>query len=170
MGIKKRKKQPNGYWYNYENNYNEAQKYKTRSEFHKGCVGAYQVARKNGWLNKYTWFISTNELRTKWNKQTKWNEKTCYQEAQNYKSRHEFSKGCGRAYQVARKNGWLNKYTWLGKKLQPNGYWHNYDNNYNEAQKYNSRSEFKKSCGSAYRVARENGWLDDYFPKNQIKK
>lgn len=30
MEIKNVKKQPNGYWHNYENNYNEAKKYKSR--------------------------------------------------------------------------------------------------------------------------------------------
>lgn len=53
MATKNTKKLPNGYWYNYENNYNEAKKYKSRSEFTKGCGRAYQVARKNGWIDKY---------------------------------------------------------------------------------------------------------------------
>ena len=47
-------KKKNGYW-NYETCMEESKKYNTRSEFKKGSSGAYYVARKNGWLDKYTW-------------------------------------------------------------------------------------------------------------------
>ena len=39
----------------YDTCYAEAKKYKTRSAFNKGCSGAYDVARRNGWLADYTW-------------------------------------------------------------------------------------------------------------------
>ena len=42
--------------WNYDTCYAEAQKYPTRSAFGKGGKGAYDVARKNGWLADYTWF------------------------------------------------------------------------------------------------------------------
>ena len=204
------KKQPNGYWENYKNNYNEARNYKSRSEFQKGCVGAYEVALKKGWLDNYTWFEEKQNPSGYWNKQTcyqeakkynsrseffkgccsaymrarkegwldnytwfeekkqpngYWSKKTCYQEAKKYNSRTEFSKGCKGAYKVALKNGWLDNYTWFEEKKKINRYWYNYKNNYNEALKYNSRSEFQKGCNSAYKVARKNGWLDIFFPK-----
>lgn len=41
--------------WNYDTCYAEAKKYKTRSAFNKGCSGAYDVARRNGWLADYTW-------------------------------------------------------------------------------------------------------------------
>lgn len=41
--------------WNYENTYNEALKYKSRSEFSKKCHGAYESARVSGWLDKFTW-------------------------------------------------------------------------------------------------------------------
>ena len=41
----------------------------------------------------------------------KWTYETCLEEARKYKSRGEFSKKCGSAYQVARKNGWLDDCT-----------------------------------------------------------
>ncbi len=41
--------------WNYDTCYEEAKKYKTRNAFNKGSTGAYNVARKNGWLADYTW-------------------------------------------------------------------------------------------------------------------
>ena len=45
-----------------------------------------------------------------------------------------------------------------------NGYW-TYETCMEESRKYNTRSEFKKGSKGAYNVARENGWIDDFFPK-----
>ena len=39
----------------YDTCFAEAKKYKTRSAFNKKCSGAYDVARRNGWLKDYTW-------------------------------------------------------------------------------------------------------------------
>ena len=52
-------------------------------------------------------------------------------------------------------------------KQKPSGYWENYENNYKEAKKYTSRNKFEKGCGSAYKVALKNGWLDIFFPKTK---
>ena len=41
--------------WNYDTCYAEALKYKTRSAFGKDGKGAYDVARRNGWLVDYTW-------------------------------------------------------------------------------------------------------------------
>ena len=41
--------------WNYDTCYVEAKKYKTRSSFNKYGGGAYDVARRNGWLADYTW-------------------------------------------------------------------------------------------------------------------
>lgn len=41
--------------WNYDTCYAEAKKYKTRSEFNNKRPGAYDVARRNGWLADYTW-------------------------------------------------------------------------------------------------------------------
>ena len=150
------KRQKPNYW-NYETCYQEAKKYNSRNEFKKGCHSAYEVARKNGWLDNYTWFTEKKKCNY-------WNYETCYQEAQKYNSKSELYNGCQSAYDVARKNGWLDNYTWFTEKKQPNGYWTE-QTCYQEAKKYNSRNEFKKGCHSAYEVARKNGWLDMFFPK-----
>ena len=137
----------------------EAKKYKTRSEFKKGNISAYQVARKNDWLKEYEWLTSLCKP------DGFWNYETCYQEAKKYTTRSEFSKGSSGAYNVARKNDWLKEYEWLISLCKPNGFW-NYDNCKEEAKKYKTRNEFQKGSSGAYNVARKNKWLDDFYPKN----
>ena len=92
----------------------------------------------------------------------KWNKKTCMEESKKFKSRTEFCKGNGSAYNVACKNGWIDEYTWL--KRQYHDKW-TYETCMEESKKFKSRTEFCKGNGSAYNVARKNGWLDDFFPK-----
>ena len=48
--------------------------------------------------------------------------------------------------------------------MKTNGYW-TYETCYEEAKKYSTRNEFCKGCGSAYEVARKNGWMDELFPQ-----
>ncbi len=143
---------PNGYW-DYEKCKEEALKYKSRGEFCKGSIRAYQVALKNGWLNDYTWF------EIKWEK--KWNHDTCMDEAKKYNSRGEFCKGNFTAYNAALKNGWLDEYDWFVQKHKPNGSW-NYYTCKEEAKKFNTRTEFMKGVPGAYAIALKNGWLNDY--------
>ncbi len=147
-----RKTKPAGYWDNYENCYEEAKKYKTRSAFQKKCQGAYSKALKNGWLDDYVWF----EERPKNNY---WNRETCLEEAKKYSSKKEFKENASGAYQFAYKEGWLDDYTWL-KPLT--GYW-TYETCYEEAKKYTKRSYFKEGSRGAYTKARVNGWLGDYI-------
>ena len=145
-------RQTKNHW-TYENCMEESKKYKSRSEFCKGNGSAYNVARKNGWLDEYTWFkrlVKPNGY---------WDYERCMEESKKYISRGEFSNGCSRAYEVARKNGWLNDYTWLESKFHAD--W-TYETCMEESRNYTTRSEFCKGNGSAYNVARKNGWVDEY--------
>ena len=55
----------------------------------------------------------------------------------------------------------MKDYTWFKR---PNSYKRKwvYETCYEEAKKYNSKSDFRKETNRAYEVARENGWLNDY--------
>ena len=53
--------EPHNKKWNYETCFAEAKKYKTRSEFNKKRSGAYDVARRNGWLADYTWMPDLTE-------------------------------------------------------------------------------------------------------------
>lgn len=57
--------EPHNKKWKYDTCYAEAKKYKTRSAFNKGCSGAYDVARRNGWLADYTWMPDLTELDAK---------------------------------------------------------------------------------------------------------
>lgn len=102
----------------------------------------------------------------------KWSKAKCREEALKYKTRGEFAKSCGGAYDIARRKGWLVEYTWFEIKQKPSGYWHNYDNCYNAALKCKNISEFVKAYNPAYLWAKKQGWLKDYFwfPTSITKK
>ena len=135
--------------------FNEAKKYTHRKAFQIGSVGAYTQALKRGWLKDYTWF----ERPRNWNQ--KWDRNSCYEEALKYNKLSQFEKNSPVACNAARKNGWINEYTWLEFSSRPAGYW-TYERCYEEAKKYKSRGELKKNARTAYRTALKNGWLDDY--------
>lgn len=105
FGWLERERAQKGFW-NYDSCYNEAQKYKSRSELDKQNTYCYHVALRNGWLDDYYWFID----RCKPN--NFWTYETCYEEAKKYKSRGEFSKSKS-AYTIAWRNGWLDDYVWF---------------------------------------------------------
>ena len=100
------KHKPSGHW-TYDACYNEAKKYNIKNEFRKKSSGAYDKARKEGWLTDYTWFIETKKP------SGYWTYETCYQEAKKYKTRSEFQKNCKGGYKVSRINNWIEDYTWL---------------------------------------------------------
>lgn len=58
--MPKKNCKPKNYWLIKENTINESKKYSSRTEFCKGSCGAYNVARKNGWLDEMTWLTKKN--------------------------------------------------------------------------------------------------------------
>lgn len=142
--------------------FEEAKKYKSKSEFQKGCSRAYTIALKSGWFNEMDWFKNSKKPNGYWTKEK------VFEEARKYSTRKEFSKGCNSAYVIARKSGWLNEMDWLYfNKRRPKDFWIKI-NVEKEARKYNTRKEFSKGCATAYQVARKNKWLDELFPKYKI--
>lgn len=103
-------RKPKGYWNIKENVFEEAKKYHTRDEFRKYCNVVYNSARKNGWLDEMYWFTRPSVHNKKWYREN------VFAEARKYNTRDEFRKGCISAYQVARKNGWLDEMPWLKDK------------------------------------------------------
>lgn len=137
--------------------YHEAQKYTTRGDFAKLSPRAYEVARSKGWLDSYEWFEELQEPNGYWD-----NYDNCYNAALLCKNKTEFSNRFNRACVIAKKNGWIKDYTWINKKRQAHNKKWDYNTTFEEAQKYKSRSEFKREANGAYHVARVNGWLDLY--------
>ena len=73
------KKKPNGYW-TYERVVEEAKKYETIMDFRNNSVYAYDVAKKNKWLDK----LPLKRLKTKDGTWTVY--ETVYNEAKKYKT------------------------------------------------------------------------------------
>jgi len=91
--------QKHNYW-NKDTCFEEAKKYKSKSQFQKNGKGAYVVALQNHWLEDYTWF----------NKQFEWTYELCKQEALKYPSTTEFRKAQPVAHQKAYRKGWLDEF------------------------------------------------------------
>lgn len=149
------------YKWNYDTCYKEATKFKSKTAFRKALPGAYKKAVKNNWIELYTWFIKpTKEFRI-------WKEETCYIEAKKYKTRNEFRKAVSGAYKKAKKYGWIENYKWFidGHKAEglKRKVW-DYDACKKEAQKYPNRNAFLHGSSTrAYRISRDNGWLDEFY-------
>ena len=141
----------------------EAEKYNTKKEFLKGSPRAYGIAKVNKWVDDVTSHMEQLKVPANY-----WTFDKVKQEAEKYGTKVEFSKGNTSAYQAAYKNNWLDDVTkhMVKKETNPRGYW-TYDMVKQEAEKYNTRTEFWKGSGSAYIVASKNNWLDDFFPKDQ---
>lgn len=86
-----------------ENVFVEAKKYQTRTQFQKVCGSAYNVALRNNWLNEMSWFVEGKRSNGFWTKEN------VFEEAKKYQTRAQFAKDCGSAYEVSRKNGWLDE-------------------------------------------------------------
>ena len=150
----------------YEKCYEEAKKYSTITEFQKGGGGAYFKARKNGWLKNYYWFV--NGLKLLGQKRTVWTYDACYELAKQCCKKSELKVKNQRAYDVARKNGWFDDYTWfipteeLRHQKKPSRVKWSYEVCRKLASQYNTLRDFMKKYPSAYTVANRNGWMDDF--------
>lgn len=144
--------------WNKRNVFNEAKKFKSRGDFRKISSCAYEVARKNKWLDEMTWFVPQIKESGYWTKEK------CIEEAKKYKSRGEFYQKGSSAYIYSKKNKWLDEMTWLSSNRNK---WDK-DKIIEEAKKYNSRSDFSDKNRSAYEYARRNKLLDLLYPKNKI--
>ena len=59
-------------------------------------------------------------------------------------------------------NGWLDELCPHMKTKKPNGYWTK-ERCAEEALKYETKSEFQKNSGGAYRAALKHNWLREAF-------
>lgn len=95
-----RKKKTNGFWTR-EECYNEAKKYKTRTEFRKGSGSCYAKSRENGWLDDYVWMPKRKKI------QSKWTREKCFEIARKYKTKKDYRKNDNACYNASLKNKWI---------------------------------------------------------------
>ena len=93
-------KTKNNFW-NIYSCYEEARKYDSKKEFMLNANGAYQKAKRKGWLDDYTWLKPLTGF---------WTYEACKAEAAKYEKRSHFKAGCIGAYTKSRINGWLDEF------------------------------------------------------------
>ena len=144
--------------------FEEAKKYRTRSEFQKNASHAYHKSIEHGWIDEMDWFPKNREHPNGY-----WrNKENFLSEARKYTSKKELVKNNLAAYTAGRKYGYFDECTWFkNKKCLPYGYWKDKEHCIEEAKKYNSKIEFQKGNQSAYwaslkyRYLNEMTWLNN---------
>ena len=96
---------PYNYWTK-ERCHEEAIKYKTRSEFQKNSVTAYDKVLLNDWFNEMCSHMRLAKLP---NGHWKNDKELCRNEALKYNSSSEFARKSSGAYKAAQMNGWLSE-------------------------------------------------------------
>jgi len=133
----------------------EALKYKTRSEFKKKSVGAYNSAIKFRIMDEICLHMNTKKI-------IHWTKELAHKEALKYDNFADFFKYSIKTYRVAYKLGYLSEITSHMKKTERKviSYWTK-ERCYEEALKYSTRNDFRKKSGSAYERARKTKILDE---------
>lgn len=159
----KKDRKPIGYWDIKENCAEEAKKYKTRTEFQKGCISAAKAAKRHGWDKEFfgdTVFKPAGYWDIKEN---------CLEEAKKYKTRTEFRDKNQPAYKSTRENKWLDECTWFLSEFEARskgGYGkrrkHTEQDCYEAAKRFTCKSDFMKYARPEYKAAKRYGWYDTY--------
>jgi predicted nucleic acid-binding Zn ribbon protein len=90
-----------------------------------------------------------------------WTKEKCQEIANKYKSRSEFNRFNSSAYNKCLKMNWLDDVCFhMTYQHKPNNYWTK-EKCQEIANKYKTRSEFRKNDSSVYRTAIANSWLND---------
>jgi len=147
-------KKANGYWTK-KKCHEEALKYKNRSNFKNTSPHVYEISRKNKWLNETcSHMISNTKPKNYWTKEK------CHEQALKFNTKKEFIINCNSAYNVSRKNNWLNDIcSHMVSNTKPKNYWTK-KKCHIQALKYKNRTDFKKHNRVSYEKALKNKWLN----------
>ena len=126
-----------------------AKKYKTRREFELGDTGAYQKAHKLGIFDDVT-----SHMEKQYNDWT-------YDDVKKIADKYDNLKKFGEEQPKALGTIYRNKWYELTNHMERGFKWWSDADIFDSALKFNSRSEWQKSEGSAYNAARERGIFDD---------
>lgn len=137
--------------------FKEALKFSSRKKFFSASPRAYEVLRKNNWLDDACAHMGISHK-----DKFVWSFEKCQELALKCNSRREFKKENKNAYYSAMYNGWLDKICAHMQYIKlPNRYWHNFENCKNEALKYESKSEFVRKKQHVYNISLKNGWIPE---------
>ncbi|MFI5390964.1 MAG: GIY-YIG nuclease family protein [Bacteriovoracales bacterium] len=136
-----------------------ASKCESFNDFSTKYPGADRAMRRLG-ISKEVLSIFGREEIKHWNK-----FEDCLKAASECKNRNEYSINYPGAYLTSRKNNWLIIFFPNSHQKFPAGYWDIKENSAAMAKKCKNRFEFQITYRSAYKSARRNGWLDEFFPE-----
>jgi len=127
----------------------EAEKYKSRSEFQKNSKKAYFAALRHGWLDEVCKHMVI--------KRKNWTIDELRKVAIKYNELISFQKKENAAYLYALRHGLLDE---IVSHMKRNTRW-SIEKLQNEALKYNSKTEFEKNSTNAYNSALRRGVIDE---------
>lgn len=134
-----------------------AKKYESRHDWITGPdAGTYRTARKNNWLEECCAHMKPRAFSPK-----VWTKEKCMEDAQPHRTRSEWQRANGSAYQAASVRGWLEEccaHMTLIKR--PNGYWTK-ERCIETAKLFKTKAEWVKAYSGACNVAKRNGWYDE---------
>lgn len=147
-------KTPRNYW-TLERCKESALKYLTMKDWKKNERPAYNsVNNHKGWLP----LCNAHMLHQRIPK-TYWTLEKCKKSALNFSNKNQWRLGFGSAFNAAQRNGWMSLCCAHMKRNIPKNYW-TLERCIESALKYNTRGEWRKKKGSAYKIAGENGWIE----------
>ena len=137
--------------------FEEGRKYANQKEFKENANGAYQAAMRQGWIKEMMWLkpLPLGHI-------SEWTRERIIEESKKYSSRSEFAEKSQTAYHHAceDKSIFL-EMPWLIEKKKPDGWWKDKSRVMEEGKKYSSRTAFANGSYSAWKAARQNGWIDE---------
>jgi hypothetical protein len=132
----------------------ESRKCKSRTEWKEMCSGSNLAARRNGWYIECTKHMDVQIKPSGY-----WTKERCIEEAKKYTTRTEWQIGHNATHQAARIKGWYNEcITHMPLGIKPRRYWVK-ERCIEEAKKYETRAEWRKSSSSSYMSSYRNDWL-----------
>ena len=152
----KDKKRPHNYWTK-ERVFEESHKYSNKKDFENNAKTAFLKAMSNGWLPLMKW-LKPLPL----GKISKWTREAIIEESKKYTSRTEFAINSPTAYQHACEDKTIFKeMPWIKEKKKPDDYWDVKEHVLEESKKYKNLTEFSIGAFTAWRKAKDYGWIDE---------
>ena len=152
----KSKRKPANYWTK-EKVFEESRKYTNRKDFDTNAKTAFSIANKRKWLSEMIW-LKPLPL----GKVTIWTNERIIEESKKYKSKTEFALMSPTAYRHAIKDKSIfQRMPWLVEKRKPEGWWTDKSRVMKEGQKYRTRTAFAKGSYTAWKVAKQMGWIEE---------
>ena len=150
------KRKPVNYWTK-ARVFEKGRKFTNQKEFKENANGAYQAAMRQGWIKEMTWLkpLPLGIISI-------WTRENIIEESKKYSSKSEFAENSPTAYHHACEDKTIfEKMPWLVEKKKPNGWWKDKFKVMEEGKKYSSRTAFANGSYSAWKAARQNGWIDE---------